>query len=296
MKYSESTMYNIPSGWLVIKGATTSQCLHKNGLAYCMCLYIIGWLYDHYGSYNVAFHVAGVPVIMGAITLLFIPWAQRTAVSTNVMQAVCSGYNTNLYHETTMETSGTRTEPQEDISWSLYTIPSEGSNKSDEPMLKHTLQSARSETDKAKKPYLVVDITDAVRQKVQEAMEAYDNSHGHIEEIVDGPLSQLGTPVFQIGSHQDRHRRSHSGTPQQQHQHQPIAVKLVMSPNIIDSSSVPTGIHPSFRCNQGGNIPSTSSHHQHSASSSKLTSVTGSIKELRRRMTHTSYQVICIIY
>ena len=36
-------------------------------------------MYDAFGSYDAAFHVAGIPVIAGAIILFFIPWAQRTS-------------------------------------------------------------------------------------------------------------------------------------------------------------------------------------------------------------------------
>ncbi|XP_060079659.1 monocarboxylate transporter 3-like [Ylistrum balloti] len=39
---------------------------------------IAGALYDLLGSYDVAFHCAGIPVIGGAVILFFIPWAQRT--------------------------------------------------------------------------------------------------------------------------------------------------------------------------------------------------------------------------
>ena len=36
-----------------------------------------GWMYDALGSYDVAFHIAGIPVVWGAIVLFFIPLAQR---------------------------------------------------------------------------------------------------------------------------------------------------------------------------------------------------------------------------
>ncbi|OWF53663.1 uncharacterized protein LOC110446130 [Mizuhopecten yessoensis] len=39
---------------------------------------VAGALYDALGSYDVAFHCAGIPVIGGAVILFFIPWAQRT--------------------------------------------------------------------------------------------------------------------------------------------------------------------------------------------------------------------------
>ncbi|XP_069134062.1 monocarboxylate transporter 3-like [Argopecten irradians] len=39
---------------------------------------VAGALYDLLGSYDVAFHCAGIPVICGAVILFFIPWAQRT--------------------------------------------------------------------------------------------------------------------------------------------------------------------------------------------------------------------------
>ena len=50
-------------------------------------MYLPGWIYDATGSYNTPFHVSGIPVILGAVTLFFIPWAQRTSQGTNIMQA-----------------------------------------------------------------------------------------------------------------------------------------------------------------------------------------------------------------
>ncbi len=47
-------------------------------------------MFDYLGSYDVAFHVAGVPIIMAAVILFFIPWAQRTSTSTNIMVAARS--------------------------------------------------------------------------------------------------------------------------------------------------------------------------------------------------------------
>ena len=44
------------------------------------------------GSYDLAFHIAGLPIIAGALVLFLIPWAQRTSKTTNVMIAV-SEYN-----------------------------------------------------------------------------------------------------------------------------------------------------------------------------------------------------------
>ncbi len=37
-----------------------------------------------------AFHIAGIPIILAAILLFFIPWAQRTGQMTNIMTAVQS--------------------------------------------------------------------------------------------------------------------------------------------------------------------------------------------------------------
>ena len=42
---------------------------------------------EYSGSYKLAFMVAGIPIIFGAILLSFIPWAQRTGNSTNEMVA-----------------------------------------------------------------------------------------------------------------------------------------------------------------------------------------------------------------
>ena len=52
-----------------------------------MMIRISGFLYDATGTYNISFHVAGMPLIVGAAILFFIPWAQRTADKTNLMSA-----------------------------------------------------------------------------------------------------------------------------------------------------------------------------------------------------------------
>jgi hypothetical protein len=52
----------------------------------------IGAISDMMGSYDLAFHIAGLPIIAGALVLFLIPWAQRTSKTTNVMIAV-SEYN-----------------------------------------------------------------------------------------------------------------------------------------------------------------------------------------------------------
>ncbi|KAL4232930.1 hypothetical protein ACF0H5_007618 [Mactra antiquata] len=46
---------------------------------------VAGALYDATGNYDVAFHCAGVPIVAGAVILFLIPWAQRTARSTNIL-------------------------------------------------------------------------------------------------------------------------------------------------------------------------------------------------------------------
>ena len=48
---------------------------------------IVGFLYDSTGSYNLPFHIAGIPLLVGAVILFFIPWAQKTADTTNLMSA-----------------------------------------------------------------------------------------------------------------------------------------------------------------------------------------------------------------
>ena len=40
------------------------------------------------GSYNLAFHCAGIPIVTGAIILFLIPWAKRTSRQPNVMEIV----------------------------------------------------------------------------------------------------------------------------------------------------------------------------------------------------------------
>ncbi|XP_046570104.1 monocarboxylate transporter 10-like [Haliotis rubra] len=49
---------------------------------------VSGFLCDMTGNYNVAFHIAGIPVILGAAILFFVPWAQRTSTTTNVMRVI----------------------------------------------------------------------------------------------------------------------------------------------------------------------------------------------------------------
>ena len=39
------------------------------------------------GSYDLAFRVASVPIVGGAVILFLVPWAQKTASSTNIMKA-----------------------------------------------------------------------------------------------------------------------------------------------------------------------------------------------------------------
>ncbi|KAK3606747.1 hypothetical protein CHS0354_036545 [Potamilus streckersoni] len=46
---------------------------------------IAGNVYDQTGSYDIAFHCSGIPIIIGAIVLFLIPWAQRTSTSTNAL-------------------------------------------------------------------------------------------------------------------------------------------------------------------------------------------------------------------
>jgi len=47
-----------------------------------------GALYDMTGSYNVAFHCAGLPILAGSALLFLIPWAQRTSRGRNVLRNV----------------------------------------------------------------------------------------------------------------------------------------------------------------------------------------------------------------
>ncbi|XP_046560171.1 uncharacterized protein LOC124269203 [Haliotis rubra] len=49
---------------------------------------VAGFMYDAFGSYNVAFHVAGIPVLAGALILFLIPWAQRTSQSSNIIKVI----------------------------------------------------------------------------------------------------------------------------------------------------------------------------------------------------------------
>ncbi|XP_041352590.1 uncharacterized protein LOC121371038 isoform X2 [Gigantopelta aegis] len=47
---------------------------------------VAGFLYDATGSYNLAFHIAGIPILSGAIIMFLIPWAQRTSETNNILQ------------------------------------------------------------------------------------------------------------------------------------------------------------------------------------------------------------------
>ncbi|KAJ8315671.1 hypothetical protein KUTeg_007821 [Tegillarca granosa] len=58
---------------------------------------VAGALYDAFGSYNVAFHCAGIPIIGGALLLLLIPWAQRTSQSNNIMITISDSRITDDY-------------------------------------------------------------------------------------------------------------------------------------------------------------------------------------------------------
>ncbi|KAL5010815.1 hypothetical protein ScPMuIL_013120 [Solemya velum] len=49
---------------------------------------IAGALYDSTGSYNLAFHCAGIPILTGALILFLIPWAQRTSRTSNIMKVI----------------------------------------------------------------------------------------------------------------------------------------------------------------------------------------------------------------
>ena len=59
----------------------------KTNTATLTTIIIVGFLYDLTGSYNLPFHIAGIPLLFGAAILFFIPWAQRTADTTNLMSA-----------------------------------------------------------------------------------------------------------------------------------------------------------------------------------------------------------------
>ena len=96
-----------------------------------------GWLYDALGSYDVAFHVAGVPIIIGALILLFIPWAQRTSTSTNVMTAARSNYAYMDQGTTGAEEEGDQREVEIAIPLNLFSISSDHSVlPSDEEVIK----------------------------------------------------------------------------------------------------------------------------------------------------------------
>nr|KAG5703943.1 hypothetical protein BaRGS_020540 [Batillaria attramentaria] len=43
-------------------------------------LALVGLLYDHYGNYNLAFHVAGIPLFVGAAIMVFIPHSMVSGI------------------------------------------------------------------------------------------------------------------------------------------------------------------------------------------------------------------------
>ncbi|WAR07024.1 MOT10-like protein [Mya arenaria] len=47
-----------------------------------------GALYDMTGNYDLAFHCAGIPILVGSVVLFFIPWAQRTSRGPNILSSL----------------------------------------------------------------------------------------------------------------------------------------------------------------------------------------------------------------
>lgn len=43
---------------------------------------VAGALYDLTGTYHIAFHCAGIPIVLGSVILFLIPWAQRSSKGT----------------------------------------------------------------------------------------------------------------------------------------------------------------------------------------------------------------------
>nr|KAG5703942.1 hypothetical protein BaRGS_020539 [Batillaria attramentaria] len=52
---------------------------------------LAGLLYDHYGNYNLAFHVAGIPLFVGAAIMVFIPHRFTSLLVVAVVLGMCDG-------------------------------------------------------------------------------------------------------------------------------------------------------------------------------------------------------------
>ena len=65
-----------------------------------------GWIYDATGSYNLAFQIAAVPILLGPAVLLFIPWAQRTGNTFNDALSVVGDVDTVVGSSRSSRSSG----------------------------------------------------------------------------------------------------------------------------------------------------------------------------------------------
>lgn len=59
---------------------------------------IAGLLYDYLGSYDIAFHVAGCPPIIGALIMFFIPKTKQMVPAVNVVEEFAAVSCHDIYH------------------------------------------------------------------------------------------------------------------------------------------------------------------------------------------------------
>ncbi|KAK7492966.1 hypothetical protein BaRGS_00015696 [Batillaria attramentaria] len=66
---------------------------------------LAGFLYDHYGNYDLAFHLAGIPLMLGAGLLLFIPRGEPHALADISIEEVPSKSSPSADHVTSHKTN-----------------------------------------------------------------------------------------------------------------------------------------------------------------------------------------------
>ena len=182
---------------------------------------------------------------------------------------------------------------EDDVVLNLFAITS------NDPIVKEDIEVGSEASEKARpskpSPYLVVDVTDAVRDKVEEAVALYNRSSTEIKAIKEGPLSQLGTPAFVIGSQKSNVGSSyvpaHCLADSTDHVRAPITIKLAMSPVVMGGGI--TASSPRFIRNSVGQPMSITSQLSNNSTAARPSlrpgeTTSGSMLDLRRRMIHLS--------
>ncbi|CAG5133249.1 unnamed protein product, partial [Candidula unifasciata] len=62
---------------------------------------VAGFLYDHLGTYNIAFHIAGCPPILGALLMFFIPRAAPNVPAVTTTEEFAAVSLPEIYHSNT---------------------------------------------------------------------------------------------------------------------------------------------------------------------------------------------------